>query len=144
MYRIESLARVLVTAVAREKNLIKTDSVCIGEGLILAFRGVLSCLPTGVKIDDVICDMNGEPYRGDEYGFTIARTSEYFQSASDFVAPADTWGDIGAASGPLFIAAAAIAGRKGYTNGPLAMVWASSESGERAAALVSTEVYPRN
>lgn len=139
-FELQTLAQIGAVSVARENNLIKTGSVCIGEGLTAAMRGALAALPPDRKIDNVICDMNGEPYRGDEYGFTIARTSQYFQSASDFVAPADTWGDVGAASGPLFVAAATIAGRKGYSNGPLTMVWTSSEGGERAAALVRTEV----
>jgi 3-oxoacyl-[acyl-carrier-protein] synthase-1 len=79
--------------------------------------------------------MNGEPYRADEYGFACLRTAEAFQSASDFAAPADCWGDVSAASAPLGIILAAIAGRKAYAKGRHAFVWASSEGGERGAGL---------
>ena len=51
------------------------------------------------KVSDVYCDLNGEPYRADEFGFAALRTKEHFASASDFVAPADCWGDVAAAGG---------------------------------------------
>ncbi|MEA3183130.1 MAG: 3-oxoacyl-[acyl-carrier-protein] synthase [Gammaproteobacteria bacterium] len=127
-------AQVLGVSTATESKCIKTETVCIGEGLTHAFRGALQSLPAGETVSDVYCDMNGEPYRADEYGFTCLRTAESFQSASDFVAPADCWGDVSAASAPLSIALAAIAARKGYAKGSTAFVWASSELGERGAA----------
>ncbi len=128
--------RVLGVGTGREKNLIKTESVCIGEGLTTAFRGALSLLPPGTKVDALFSDMNGEPYRADEFGFTALRTKEYFEAAGDYAAPADCWGDVGAASGPLCSALAIISHYKGYGKGPLSLVWAGSESGERAAALL--------
>jgi 3-oxoacyl-[acyl-carrier-protein] synthase-1 len=120
-----------------EENRIKTDTVCIGEGLTAAFREGLAGLPAGARVTDIFCDMNGEPYRADEFGFTCLRTKEAFVSASDFVAPADCWGDVSAASASLYLALATIASRKGYANGEYAFMFASSESGERAAALLA-------
>ena len=81
--------------------------------------------------------MNGEPYRADEFGFTALRTKEHFESASDFVAPADCWGDVGAVGGLLHIVLACAAAAKGYAGGELAFAWASAEGGQRAAALVA-------
>ena len=130
------LARVLGVGTGKEDQRIRTDTVCIGEGLTEAFRGALGALTPGDTVSDVYCDMNGEPYRADEYGFTCLRTREFFRSAADFVAPADCWGDVSAAGVPLHIALAAIAGNKGYANGPLACVWASSEEGDRGAAVL--------
>jgi 3-oxoacyl-[acyl-carrier-protein] synthase-1 len=130
------LAEVLGVGTATEPKRIKTKTVCIGEGLTQAFRSALEALPQGTRISDVYCDMNGEPYRADEYGFTCLRTKEYFESASDFVAPANCWGDVSAASTVLHIGLAAIAGNKGYANGTNAFIWASSEQGERGAAVL--------
>jgi 3-oxoacyl-[acyl-carrier-protein] synthase-1 len=137
------LADVVSVGIGQETKLIKTDSVCIGEGLTQAFRSALSKLQPGERIDDVYCDMNGEAYRADEYGFTCLRTKERFREATDFVAPADCWGDVGAASGLLHAQLAVAARRKGYAAGELAMVWASSEGGERAAGLIQAPVTPR-
>jgi len=136
--RLDPLARVLGVGTGFEANRIKTQTVCIGEGLTQAFRGALAGLPDDFRITDVYCDLNGEPYRADEYGFTALRTKEAFESASDFVAPADCWGDVAAASAPLHLVLAAIAGAKGYANGNVAFAWASAEGGERGAVLMAT------
>src|SRR5207244_259869 len=113
--RLRILARVWTVATAREAKLIKTDTVCLGQGLTEVFQKVFAELPsTNEKIDHSINDMNGEPYRADEYGFAVSRLSNRFVNASDFVAPADCWGDVGAASGPLFANLVVAAGRRGY------------------------------
>lgn len=136
-YQLKTLGGILASATAREKNLIKTDTVCTGEGLTNAFKRALQIIKNSTsKVDQVICDMNGERYRADEFGFTIARTLEYFVDSSDFLAPADCWGDVGAASGPLFVNLAVAARARGYVKGPLTLIWTSSESGERCALLL--------
>lgn len=135
--RRPALATVLGVGTANEPKQIKTQTVCIGEGLTEAFRGALACLPEGARVSDIYCDMNGEPYRADEFGFTALRTKEYFESASDFMAPADCWGDVSAAGSLLHVALACISSSKGYAKGPLAFVWASAEGGQRAAAALA-------
>ena len=133
---LEPFARVLSVGQGREEKRIKTQTVCTGEGLTTAFHESLAALPNGARVTDVFCDMNGEPYRADEFGFAMLRTRESFASTSDFVAPASSWGDVSAASAPLGIMLAAIAADTGYANGTHAFVWASSEGGERGAALL--------
>lgn len=135
---LDPLAEVRGLGIARETKLIKTDAVCIGEGLTAAFRKALAQLAPGQLVDEVLCDMNGETYRADELGFAALRTAERFRAAGEFAAPADCWGDIGAAGLPLHTALAVVARRKAYGRGPLALVWASSESGERGALLLRT------
>ena len=132
------LAEVLGMGTAHEPKRIKTETVCTGEGLTQAFRAALAALPAGRQVSDIYCDMNGEPYRADEFGFTALRTKEHFASAGDFAAPADCWGDVAAAGGLLHLMLACAAGHKGYARGPQALAWASAEGGERAAALLST------
>jgi len=143
-YQLKVLACVHAVATAREPNLIKTDTVCTGQGLSAAFKEVLNALPSSERVNHTICDMNGERYRADEFAFTIARTSERFVDASDFTSPADCWGDVGAASGPLFINLVSAAALKGYAKGRLTMLWTSSESGERSAAVIDAEVSKRD
>ena len=133
---VEPLARILSVGRGFEENRINTRTVCLGEGLTAAFREGLVGLPPGAKVTDVFCDLNGEPYRADEFGFACLRTRDAFESASDFVAPADCWGDVSAASAPLAVTLATIASWKAYAKGPYALIWASSESGERGAGLL--------
>lgn len=133
---IQILGVVAGIGVDQETKLIRTGSVCLGKGLTSSFRGAFNGLSSEQKITDIYCDMNGETYRADEYAFAVTRTRERFISASDFVTPADCWGDIGAASALLFIVLACVAGAKNYANGTNAFVWASSETGERGAAVI--------
>lgn len=140
---VAPLGRVLGVGQAFEENRIKTETVCIGEGLTAAFREALAGLPPDAKVTDVYCDMNGEPYRADEFGFAAMRTKEAFVSASEFVAAADCWGDVSAATGPLALLLSVIASRKAYASGPLTFVWASSETGERGAALLASAFEER-
>jgi len=119
----------------RETKLLKTDSVCIGEGLTALFRRLAGEPPT-LKADYMYCDMNGEPYRADEFGFATSRAGGLFRDPSVFTTPADCWGDVGAASGPLFLVLADAAVRKGYAKGNRGVIWTSSESGERCGAVL--------
>jgi 3-oxoacyl-[acyl-carrier-protein] synthase-1 len=134
---LEASVELLSAGSAMETSRIKTEAICIGEGLSEAFKKALSGLPSeSVRVDHIICDMNGERYRGSEFGFSMLRSSEYFAEESDFQTPADCWGDLGAASGPLFAILATYAAQKEYAPGPLTFLWASSEGGQRAAALL--------
>lgn len=119
-----------------ERNLIKTEDICLGEGLGAAFRAAAAPLSDDEAIDHIICDMNGERYRGNEYGFAVLRNSGLFKDAAGFQSPADCWGDVGAASGPLYVGLLVEAELRGYATGPLSLIWASSEAGQRSAALL--------
>ncbi len=134
-YQLPIRAQLLSIATAREENCIKTESVCVGEGLTAAVSGTLQALPEGIKISQTYCDQNGEAYRADEFGFMLARLSKYFVDPSEFEAPADCWGDVGAASGMLFVNLVCAAAEKGYGQGQVSLLWASSEGGERNAAI---------
>jgi 3-oxoacyl-[acyl-carrier-protein] synthase-1 len=137
---VKPALRIASVASAREANLIRTGSVCIGAGLSTAIRDALSTLPSGAQVDTVVCDINGDAYRADEYGFSIARMSDCFRDATDITTPADSWGDVGAASGILFLGLVIAAAHKGYGKGPHALMWTSSDTGERAAALVEAAI----
>jgi 3-oxoacyl-[acyl-carrier-protein] synthase-1 len=132
------LAAVTSVALGREENLIKTDAVCLGRGLSQAIEAVARTLPDGARIDHMICDVNGEPYRSDELGYALVRAAASFAEPVKFLTPVDCWGDVGAASAPLFMILASVAARKGYAVGPRTLVWTSSETGCRGAALLRT------
>jgi 3-oxoacyl-[acyl-carrier-protein] synthase-1 len=126
----------LAAASATEPNRIHTETICIGEGLSEAFTKALTSLPLNQQVNHTICDMTGEPYRGNEYGFAMLRSARKFADDADFQTPVDCWGNVGAASGPLFTMLATSAAKKRYSPGPLTLLWASSEGGLRAAALL--------
>jgi 3-oxoacyl-[acyl-carrier-protein] synthase-1 len=138
--KLPDMGEVVHVALTREENLIKTDAVCIGAGLSSAVRQVcVAASPEQRPIHQTICDLNGERYRASEFGYALTRTGDFFANAGEYTAPADCWGDVGAASAPLFIGLAVAAGQKKYATGPNTLIWASSESGERAAAVLRIE-----
>lgn len=134
---LKPLAQIESVAVAREPSPIRTPTICVGRGLSDAIQAATASLRLpDERVDDSICDLNGEPYRSEEFALTVLRTQLAFVDATRFTTPADCWGDIGAASAPLFANLAIAAGLRGYAKGPLTLLWASSIGGERGAALV--------
>ena len=122
-YSLDILAELVSVETTEEEVLLGSESVCIGQGLSNAFFGALN---TSAPISDIYCDLNGETYRAEEYGFSICRTDQFFDDASRFTAPAEYWGDVGAASPVLGIALAIAAWKGEYADGDNALVWSSS------------------
>lgn len=135
---LSPLAELLAVATAQETKLMGTKTVCLGEGLTAAFRGVLKAgQAPAQRVAHCYCDFNGETYRAEEYGFTICRTREGFEDPGSFTAAAECWGDVGAASGPLAVALPLAAWSRGYAKGPVTLAWSSSARAPlRAAALL--------
>lgn len=131
-HSLKSLGYVTAFADVREP-IHHTQGVCTGQGLSDAIRQVLNACPSGQKIGQTICDINGQPHRSDEYGFTLTRCSGYFDKPDEFTAPADCWGDVGAATGVLHMVLATAKTAKN-TNAPI-LLWASSLHDLRGAAL---------
>lgn len=143
--RAGALARMLSVVTAKETKLIKTSDICLGEGLTTTVRNVVSGLsPPAETINKIICDVNGERYRGEEWGFVCLRLPQYFDDPTAYLSPADCWGDMGAASGTLFTMLACQASVRGYTKGPRTLLWTSSERGLRGAAVLELENLKKN
>ncbi len=122
-FQLKALAEVQAISIASENKLLGTKTICMGEGLSSAFGGVLN---KDELINHSYCDLNGETYRADEFGFAVCRTSQFFHDASSFTAAAQCWGDVGTASAPLQVVLATSAWTRGYSNGPVALAWSSS------------------
>jgi 3-oxoacyl-[acyl-carrier-protein] synthase-1 len=133
-------AHILAGVTTREKDIIHTDTVCTGQGLTQAIS--LATNHSKAPIDQLICDLNGQRYRADEFGFAMARTSDRFKTPGDFLSPATFWGDAGAACGPLFISLAVHTALQGNAKGPLSLILTSSDTGQRSAMLIETLQQP--
>src|SRR5262249_51162407 len=117
--KLDALACVRSVAIGKETKLIKTTDTCLGEGLAEAVRGAVAGLSRSTEtIHEVICDINGERYRGEEWGFVCLKLYQHFDDPLAYRSPADTLGDMGAASGPLFAMLACLAATRGYAKGP--------------------------
>lgn len=137
-HRLPILSEIKAATTTIETKSIRKEEVCTGEGLTAAINGVISVLQLPRQlITGTYCDLNGERYRNEEFAYTILRTQQAFVDAHDYQCPADCWGDVGAASGPLFASLAIIASQRGYATGRLPILWAGSESGYRSAVILN-------
>jgi 3-oxoacyl-[acyl-carrier-protein] synthase-1 len=140
---LSALARIRSANTGREANLIKTADRCLGKGLTEVVQSVVLPLRERVAVvDAVICDVNGERYRAEEWAFVSLRLGQYFADPTAYQSPADCWGDMGAASGPLFAMLVCRAAACQYAEGPNTLIWASSERGLRGAAILETAGTP--
>jgi len=131
--RLACLAKVAGVGTAREALLADSETGSFGEGMTRALRDATagSDLPSEAG-DDVYSDINGERYRSEEWGFVCMRFPSAFRTLR-YHAPADCWGDVGAATGALAIALAARGWARNYARGPRALITAGSRNGDRGA-----------
>jgi 3-oxoacyl-[acyl-carrier-protein] synthase-1 len=134
--RLSALATLRGVGTSTETRLLGGDVEVLGQGLAEAIALATAGLrPPQEAIDAIYCDINGERYRSDEWAFAELRTQDMLR-ASGYEAPADCWGDVGAASGALCCVLAVRSWARGYAPGPRALVWASSDGGLRGAAVL--------
>ncbi len=86
-------------------------------------------------VDALYMDLNGERYRSEEWGFVAMRTAVVWRTLQ-YTAPADLWGDMGAAFVPLAAILAVRSFARNHARGPRAMVTAGSDGGLRGAVLL--------
>lgn len=130
------LAVVGGVATARELRPAGSETGSLGEGMTAAVLGAIASLRLpGEAVDAVYCDINGERHRSEEWGFVALRAPSAFRELR-YEAPADCWGDVGAASGALLGVLAVRSWARGYARGPRALVMTGSTGGLRGAILL--------
>jgi len=98
-----------------------------GSGLTRAVQGLLE--PGDHRADTTYCDLNGEPWRADEWNLAYLRTGDRHGHPLDLRHPASTWGDLGAASGGALAALAAFELQRARGPGPrTALILTSSDT----------------
>jgi 3-oxoacyl-[acyl-carrier-protein] synthase-1 len=124
-------------AVATEKDSILSKKPPTGIGLSQALGNTLKHHLQELPISMVICDMNGERYRGAEWGYALVRTLKGVKGTLKLWHPADCIGDTGIASAGISIILGATAINKGYADGKHVLIWASSDNGTRGSLIVA-------
>lgn len=107
-----------------------------GDGLSNAIKLAVA---QGVNqpIRTIYASLNGEHFGAKEYSVASIRNKAAFDDAVVTEHPADCFGDIGAAFGPVLLGLAAMGIRQQYKPGP-ALVYCSSENQPRAAICISS------
>jgi 3-oxoacyl-[acyl-carrier-protein] synthase-1 len=134
-HRLPVLAWIAGIASAMEPSPMHTQGVCTGDGLARTMLAAAS--RARARVTKQYCDVNGERYREHEQSYAILRVPETtFVDAVDYVAPASSWGHVGAASIPLLAILPIVAHARGFSPGPWPMIWSGSESGLRGAVVL--------
>jgi 3-oxoacyl-[acyl-carrier-protein] synthase-1 len=132
-----SLATIRGSGVANEPCSLRSGLDNLGHGLTAALRDACAALDDAAgPVDEIYCDLNGENYRAQEWGLAILRTHAWLRDPAGHITPADRWGDLGAATGTALAMLPIAAWQRGYARGPLALLFAGSDSGRRAAVLL--------
>jgi 3-oxoacyl-[acyl-carrier-protein] synthase-1 len=126
---------VLGSAFGQEPGHIYADAPYLGEGLAGAVSMLLAETPPPQPIGCVYSSFNGERYWGREYGVARLRNTAAFAEDHQMEHPAECFGDLGAAHGPMLAALAVHGLIHGYRPSPC-LVYASSDYGERGAVLL--------
>lgn len=141
---IQAPLAVLSACSAIEPAPMHSGKVCLGLGLSQAFDGALAPLRSGTdRVSTLTGDLNGEPHRADELGFALSRVSDLVEVEDEVLAPAAFWGDVGAASGALFMGLSFVAAKLSDPDPRATLVWASSEGSCRAAAVLQARSLAR-
>lgn len=86
----------------------RTDTrPCIGLGCTKAANDAIATVSKTQKITHIFSDLNGEPYRADQFGFTLLRISDRLESNWERYTPALVTGDVGTATALVHVALSA-------------------------------------
>jgi 3-oxoacyl-[acyl-carrier-protein] synthase-1 len=108
------------------------------EGLTQAVRAALGEAGCGLEqMDYRLTDISGEQYYFKEAALALGRSLRVRKEFFHLWHPADCIGEVGAAIGPVMLAVALAASRKGYGEGPNIFCHLGNDAGERAVALLS-------
>ncbi|WP_133511279.1 beta-ketoacyl synthase N-terminal-like domain-containing protein [Candidatus Thiosymbion oneisti] len=134
---LTTLGVIAATARGFEHGHLHSETPYRGEGLSETWQALLGNLAgqREHKIATLYSSMNGESYWAKELGVCTIRHQDSLVEAPFISHPADCFGDLGAAFGPVMISLAATGLQRGYRRGPV-LVYCSSDHGHRAAAIL--------
>jgi 3-oxoacyl-[acyl-carrier-protein] synthase-1 len=133
---LRPMSRVTPASIAHEPGHLYSTEPYRGEGLAAALQQLVQAGVVPMPIQEVYSSMNGERHWAKEWGVARIRSRAAFADAHGTHHPADCFGDLGAACGPALAALGAMGINGGYRRSP-SLVYASSDSGLRAALLVA-------
>lgn len=123
-----------------DEAIVRTDPrPCIGLGCTQAAQQALSGSSPEQKITHIVNDLNGEPYRADQFGFTCLRIASSLTDRWETITPALVSGDVGTATSVLQIALSANLLRRQAAAGvhPRHLLLSGSDDSQRAAVVMT-------
>jgi 3-oxoacyl-[acyl-carrier-protein] synthase-1 len=134
---IRPLASVSQVSVGFESGHLASPEPYRGDGLAATLGQLAAQGQVPAPVREVYSSMNGENHWAKEWGVSRLRSRALFDPGHGMHHPADSFGDTGAACGPLMVGLAALGIAGGYRGSP-SLVYGSSDRGLRAALVVAT------
>jgi 3-oxoacyl-(acyl-carrier-protein) synthase len=113
-----------------------TSQPAVGVGLSQALRVSLGLTGWPQAAPDwLLGDLNGDVFRGNDWGYALVRLKIEHPTLGEVpqVLPAEHFGELGAATGPVAVGMALRAQARRHAPGQKALVWLSAYNGSRAA-----------
>jgi 3-oxoacyl-[acyl-carrier-protein] synthase-1 len=107
-----------------------------GDGLSDAIASALDNAGAP-PVQTVLAGFNGENFGAKEWGVAFSRCQGKIAPGFAILHPADGYGDLGAAVGPVLIGLAAVGLTDAYMRGPC-LAWASSDAAGRGATCITS------
>ncbi len=106
----------------------------LGSGLA---KVITKSLNEAIGVNAYYCDLNGEKQRAQEWGYAVPKIRMEIDNFPEIMrAPAECIGDTGAVSGAVSICGAVRSFARKYNPGKDILVWASSDNGMVASAII--------
>jgi 3-oxoacyl-[acyl-carrier-protein] synthase I len=119
-----------------ESAIVGCDEPLRADGLVKAIRGALFEAECEMhELSFRITDIAGEQYHFKEASLAQLRLLRRRKEEFDLWHPAECIGEVGSVIGPLMLALADSACRKGYAPGPGVLIHCGNDAGERAAII---------
>ena len=119
--------------IAHEEGHLYSDKTYKGDGLDAAFKQALQNY-SQAGIETLYSSMNGENHWAKEYGVAMMRNKASFKDSVTIEHPAECYGDLGAATGPVLMGMSAYDLKK--YNKQTNLIYSSSDRSWRAAVLM--------
>lgn len=136
---LEAPVRVLGVGTALDPGHLYGAEPARGEGLSNAIDALMAkCGPPPRPIRNTYAGLNGESFGAKEWGVARLRHTDSFAADARIQHPADSYGDVGAATGALLLGLAEASLRRDDRQGPV-LVWSSSDREPCACTLLTTQ-----
>jgi 3-oxoacyl-[acyl-carrier-protein] synthase-1 len=109
-----------------------SSGVALAEAISRTLQGAAA---DSQAVGRIMGNLNGDEWRAREWGMVVTREREHVGQVAMW-SPAESFGELGAATAAFSLCAAVRAFQRGYSLGRRILVWASSESGLKGAVLV--------
>jgi 3-oxoacyl-[acyl-carrier-protein] synthase-1 len=132
----EPIAKILAVGSGFEEGHRYSENVYKGEGLSNTLQSMFAEIDLkDTPVKTVYAGFNGESFFAKEWGIAYLRNQEFMIGDYRIEHPVDSFGDTGAALGPLMTGLSAMGLSKNKIDGPC-VVWCSSDYGMRSALTI--------